>query len=75
MARSQLNLNFLVCVRKVCVLVCVLANPYSVFLGSSVVPSCEFAGTEFDYESLAGQKSFSGRIRLFATSNMLFQVG
>lgn len=35
----------------------------------------EFAGTEFDYESLAGQKSFSGRIRLFATSNMLFQVG
>lgn len=33
------------------------------------------AGTEFVYESLADKKSFNGRIRLFATSNMIFQVG
>ena len=35
----------------------------------------ERPGLEFDYESLPGEKSFSGRIRVFATTRALHQVG
>jgi len=35
----------------------------------------EFSGVEFDYESLSGQKSFSGRIRMVATANTMFEIG
>jgi hypothetical protein len=35
----------------------------------------QFTGIEFDFKSLAGEKSFSGRVRVFVTAHMIYQVG
>jgi hypothetical protein len=43
--------------------------------GQHPVTLGELTGVEFDYESLPGEKVFSGRLRVFATTRALHQVG
>jgi hypothetical protein len=35
----------------------------------------QFHGIEFDFQSLPGEKSYSGRVRVFVTAHMICQVG